>query len=133
MTLIRGLSPEEGAVVSTVIERRPECGARLTTVVVRSSAPFGAEEAAQTWWERIMSRLEEGLPHQRTLVEKVSGICLLYTTPEIPNLLRRRNGRGKPQPEVTQKQKRGASDIFFSDAKATGRLFPPAEEPGETR
>jgi len=133
MAFIRGVSPEEGAVVSTVIERRPECGGRLTTIVIRAVAPFEGEETALAWWQRIMSRLEEELPHRQLLVERLSRMGFSYTTPEILDLLRRRNGRGRPKPEVMQDRNRGASDIFFSDVKATGHLFTPAEEAGETR
>jgi hypothetical protein len=133
IAFIRGVSPEEGAVVSAVIERRQECSGRLTTIVVYSAAPFGAEETALTWWQKITSRLEKELPHRQLLVERLSQMSFSYTTPEILDLLRRRNGHSRPQPEVTQDRNPRASDMFFSDAKASERLFPPAEKPGETR
>lgn len=133
MAFIRSVSPEEGAVVSTVIERRPECGGRLTTIVVRSAVPFDAEEAALTWWVRIMSRLEEELPGQRVLLERLSRMSFMFTTPAILDLLQKRNGRGKPPPGFRQEWKQGVSDILSSKAKAIGGPLTTPEDPSETR
>ena len=90
---IRSVCPQEGAVVSTVIERRPECGGRLTTIVLRSAGLFDAEETAVTWWQKIRSRLEKELPHRHLLVKRLSQMSFSYTTPEMLALLPRRNGR----------------------------------------
>lgn len=132
MKCIRGVCPQEGTVVYRVIEQRPRCGGRLTTILVRSMAAFDAEEAAMAWWARMVSRSEE-LPHRQLLVEPLSQMSLVWTTPEILDLLRRRNGRGNPRSEAPQKRRRGAWDVVFSNAEETGRSFSTAEDPGETR
>jgi len=132
IAFIRGVCPEEGAVVSTVIERRPECGGRLTTIVARSAAPFDKEEAALIWWQKTVSRLEKELPHRQLLADRLSEMSFSYTTPEILDLLRSRNGCGRSHAEAIPDRGRGASGIVVIDSRTPRRPSTPTEESGET-
>ena len=77
------ICPQEGAIRAKLIERRLGCGTgRSTAIVVRSTASFD-ESKAEAWWERIRTRCQKQLPHQRLLEEPLSNSTFSFTRADI--------------------------------------------------